>query len=252
MGASSQALALERLLKGEREPSKGKSALLAAPAARLVRARDLPAPGTSCGTLPTGLPALDGLLASGLPKGRMAELSGRRSSGRFSAALSALAHATSAGESAALVDLGDHLDPQGAQAAGIVLPRLLWVRPKKIREAVTAAEILLSTGFALVVVDLGLRPGGKFLPDAVWVRLAREASARGAALLLSTPWRVAGTAADVVLETGGAHPVWLGRGPRERLLLGGLESRATLARLGRATPNREETLRLSTEEAIAR
>jgi hypothetical protein len=230
--------------------SRSKSALLAAPGARLYRARDLPSPGAPAAVVATGLPALDRLLARGLPRGRMAELTGRRSSGRFSAALSALASATAAGESAALVDLGDHLDPQAALAAGVDLPRLLWVRPRKIREALTAAEILLSTGFALVVVDLGLRPGGKFLPDAVWVRLAREASARGAALLLSTPWRISGVAADVVVETGGARPVWLGRGSRAPLLLAGLESRATLARLGRTTPNREEKLVLRLEESF--
>jgi hypothetical protein len=98
-------------------------------------------------------------------------------------------------------------------------------------------------------VDLGLRPGGKFLPDAAWVRLAREASARGASLLLSTPWRISGVAADVVVETGGARPVWLGRGTHAPLLLAGLESRATLTRLGRTTPGREEAFRLRAEEA---
>jgi hypothetical protein len=261
MGATSaQALVLERLLEGvgvgvgvgagtASSTPKSKSTLLTAPGARLRRARDLPSPGSPAEVLPTGLPALDRLLARGLPKGRMAELSGRRSSGRFSAALSAIASATAAGESAALVDLGDHLDPQAALAAGVDLPRLLWVRPRKLSEALTAAEILLATGFALVVLDLGLRPGGKFLPDAAWVRLAREASVRGASLLLSTPWRVSGVAADVVVETGGARPVWLGRGSPAPLLAG-LESRATLTRRGRTTPNRQETLRLKLEESF--
>ena len=69
MGASSsQALALERLLEGAgvgvgvgagREPSRSKSAMLAAPGARLYRARDLPPPGPAASVVPTGLPALD-------------------------------------------------------------------------------------------------------------------------------------------------------------------------------------------------
>ena len=116
---------------------------------------------------------------------RLIELSGRRSCGRFSIGIAALASATSSGEAAALVDLGSHLDPQSAEAAGVDLTRLLWVRPRKLKEAVASAEMLLATGFPLVVVDLGLPPvRGRFVPDAAWVRLTRAAHAHKAALLL--------------------------------------------------------------------
>src|SRR5712692_1828240 len=74
---------------------------------------------------------LDRLLAGGLPKGKLTELVGRRSSGRFAIALAALASATSSGDAAALVDLDGHLDPQSAVEAEVDLERLLWIRPRR-------------------------------------------------------------------------------------------------------------------------
>src|SRR6476469_8068956 len=143
---SASRLALEELLEG--------GSLLASPAARLTRARDLAAPVHATAPRPVAPGgtdrALDRLL-TGLPKGRLVELVGRRTSGRHSLALDALAAATSAGESAGLVDLGDHLDPEAASAAGIDLERLLWVRPRRLKQALASAEMLLSTGFPLVV-----------------------------------------------------------------------------------------------------
>ncbi|HVO50795.1 MAG TPA: hypothetical protein VMV60_07365, partial [Thermoanaerobaculia bacterium] len=82
--------------------------------------------------LPVRVPALDRLLGGGLPRGSLVEVcraGGRSSSGLFSAALSALAATTQSGEAAALVDPGDHFDPQGAADSGVDLPRLLWLRP---------------------------------------------------------------------------------------------------------------------------
>src|SRR6185295_12276610 len=85
--------------------------------------------------LPTSIEALDRLHGGGLPRGSLVELSGPRSSGRYSIALSALAAATAAGEAAAVIDLGDHFDPQQAAQAGAQLERMLWLRPRKIKEA---------------------------------------------------------------------------------------------------------------------
>lgn len=162
--------------------------------------------------LATALPELDRLLQGGLPRGRLVELVGHPSSGRLSLALALLAAATQAGEAAALVDLGDGLDPAGAAAAGVELPRLLWLRPRRLREALTGAEMLLAAGFPLVVIDLGLPPlprgasrgpsrdevrGGSLQP--FWLRLARAARRHGAALLVSAPYRASGAAAAEVL-----------------------------------------------------
>ncbi|HEX7580265.1 MAG TPA: hypothetical protein VF580_09715 [Thermoanaerobaculia bacterium] len=165
-------------------------------------ARELPRPRRE-ERMPTGLFGFDTLLEGGLPKGKLVELTGRPSGGRFSVALAALAVATGMGETAALVDLGDHLDPKLAAAAGVDLPRLLWLRPRRFREALEAAEIAAGTGFALLVLDLGLSlrlPRG--LDAAPWLRLARLAGVHGTALLVSTPFPLTGLAAEAVIRVG--------------------------------------------------
>lgn len=192
---------------------------------RARTANELPA-------LPTALPGLDRLLGGGLDRGLLVELVGARSSGRFSLVLATLAAATSIGEAAALIDLGDGFDPTAAELAGVDLARLLWSRPRRLREAFAATEMLLESGFPLVVLDLGTPPvpGGRG-QDAFWLRLARAARAHRAALLVSAPYRVSGPAAAKVLGTELPRPAWLGA----RLLLG-LESRVRLEKVRGATP----------------
>ena len=247
MGVSS-AVAIQELLEG-RAPAKkpGGSALLSGLGARLTRASNLLSPSHR-DPLPTSVPGLDRLLAGGLPRGGLVELASARSSGRFSVAIAALAATTSSGESAALVDLGGHLDPQAAVAAGVELTRLLWVRPHRVKEAVASAEMLLATGFSLVVVDLGLAPvRGRFVPDAAWLRLGRTARSRGAALLLSTPYRLAGHAADAVVAMESSSALWCGTGGAPRLLEG-LSSRLTLQKYARARSGLSEAVMLSVWE----
>ena len=175
-------------------------------AARLTTAAGLSRERFAPGFLPTRIEGLDRLLGGGLPRGALVEMSGRASSGRFSVALSALAATTQAGEAAALVDPGDHFDPQGAAAAGAELSRVLWLRPRGLKPALAAAETVLATGFALVVLDLGLtRIFRRRFDDAVWLRLARRARFHDAALLVLAPYRVTGTAARVVLAADAAR-----------------------------------------------
>src|SRR5262249_57803609 len=99
------------------------------------------------------------------------------------------------------------------------LERVLLVRPHRVKQALAASEMLLSAGFPLVVADLGFSPRGtRSVPDAAWVRLARSAQASGASLLLLSPWRVSGIAAQALRRAPAAHPVWEGRGTEPRLL----------------------------------
>ncbi len=166
--------------------------------------------------LPTALAAFDALLGGGLPRGKMVELTGRR--GRFSIALSAIAAATSMGEAAVLIDLGDHLDPQIAEASGADLRRVLWIRPETLRQAVMSAEMIIGAGFQLVVLDVGLHPiRGRRVSDASWVRLGRAAEAHGAALLVSAPYSLSGTASEAVVHAGRSRMNWAGRGRAPRL-----------------------------------
>ena len=178
--------------------------------------------------LPTTLDAVDALLGGGLPRGKMVELVARRGAGRFSIVLSSLVAATTMGEAVALIDLGDHFDPQLAEANGVDLRRLLWVRPRTVKEAVMSAEMITATGFQLVVVDMGLHPlRGRRPPDAAWVRLARTAEAHGAAMLVSSPYPLTGTACEAVLKGSASRAKWIGRGKSPRLLAG-LEMTLTL------------------------
>ena len=143
------------------------------------------------------------------------------SCGLFSAALSALAAATQSGEAAALVDPGDHFDPQGAADSGVDLPRLLWLRPRGLKTALSACETVLATGFALVVLDLGLaRVSRRRFDDAVWLRLARRARFHDTALLVLSPYRVTGTAAHAVLSAGSVLASWDARQAAMPLLMG--------------------------------
>jgi hypothetical protein len=78
--------------------------------------------------VPTGLPALDAHLRSGVPRGQMSEIVGPRSSGRTTLALQLLAAATRDGELVAFVDTFDRLDVASLVAAGADLSRVLWIR----------------------------------------------------------------------------------------------------------------------------
>ncbi len=169
-------------------------------------------------SLPTALPPIDALLGGGLARGKVTEVAGRGL--RFSLVLAALASATSAGEAATLIDVGDHFDPQIGEASGIDLRRLLWVRPKTMKQAAAAAEMLATTGFQLVVLDAGLPPLRGRIPDAGWVRLARTAEAHGTALLISAPYALTGTTSEAMLAMGRPKARWIGNGHEPRLLAG--------------------------------
>lgn len=199
--------------------------------------------------LPTTITAVDRLIAGGLPRGRLVELTGKRSSGRFSTLLAALAAATGSGDAAVLIDLGDHLDPRSALEAGVDLARLLWIRPSNLRQALISTELVLQTGFPLVALDLGTPPvrGGRGA-EAHWLRLARTAEERQAALFVSSPYRVSSTAATAVLTAEKGRPIWLrtGRSPR---MLDGLDSRFLLKKSRLAAKSGDSTFRFTTVES---
>ncbi|MBV8518572.1 MAG: hypothetical protein JO197_14335 [Acidobacteria bacterium] len=200
--------------------------------------------------IPTTLDPFDELLGGGLPRGKMVELTGRRGAGRFSIVLSALAAATSMGEAAVLVDLGDHLDPQLAEANGVDLRRLLWIRPKTLKQAVMSVEMIAATGFQLVVLDTGLHPmRGRRVPDAAWVRLARTAEAHGAAMLVSTPYPLTGTASEAVIVAERTRAQWLGRGAAPRVLAG-MTTVLRLEKHRHRKPGTHATLTLRAEDAV--
>lgn len=198
-------------------------------------------------SISTTLEPIDALLGGGLQRGKMIELVARRAAGRFSVAMAALVSATTMGEAAALIDLGNHFDPQLADADGVDLRRLLWIRPHTMKQAVMAAEMITVAGFQLVVIDVGLHPlRGRRPPDAAWVRLARSAEAHGAAMLVSSPYPLTGTMSEAVVVGSGTRATWLGRGTAPRLLAG-LRTKFTLDKHRHLRPGGAESLELRAE-----
>jgi RecA/RadA recombinase len=187
------------------------------PALGLRTADEFDAARPALARLPLGIAPLDRLLDGGLPRGGLVEVFGR--GGCWSLGVAALAAATARGETAALVDLGDQLDPARAEAAGVTLSRLLWLRPGRLRPALAAAEMALQAGFGLVVLDIGVNPVHEWVYRAAWMRLARAARAQRAALLVLAPRRMSGTQAAVVLRIARARALWTGA-PGPRLLAG--------------------------------
>jgi len=171
------------------------------------------------GRLSTGLAPVDWLLGGGFPRGRLSEITGPLSSGRTSLAFTLSAAATRAGEVVAWIDEADAFDPASARDAGIDLDRLLWIRTPGIREALCAAERLLTArGFALLVLDLcraADRPAASALRTAGWIRLARAAAASGTALVVLGRDRLVGSHAALVVDLRAIRlrfatcPAWL-------------------------------------------
>ena len=239
------------------EPSVSSSSApsdLSALRGRLTTARELGRRRAAADRPPplsTALPELDRLLGGGLARGELVELVGERSSGRFSLLLAALAAATGIGEAAALVDLGDALQPADAESAGVALERLLWLRPSRTRQALAGAEMLVGAGFPLIAVDLGIPPvaGGRGSGGA-WLRLARAAERRGAALLVSAPYRVSGAAAAKVLSADGHRLEARLRGA-DTAILAGLDARLRLEKARGGMGGVEGAIRLTVPEAVA-
>jgi hypothetical protein len=165
----------------------------------LLRTRKLQAEGPPLrgedrrlAALRTGLPGLDALLPEGFPRGQLSELHGPASSGRTAVALCWVARAAAQGGLAAWVDPLDRFDPASAEAAGIDLSRLLWLRgPARLPDALSALGTLLGAGlFEALVLDLdGVERRGT--PGATWIRLQRLLEGGKAALLLLADTHVA-------------------------------------------------------------
>ena len=195
---------------------------------------------------PTGIPELDRLLGGGFPRGRLSEIAGPPSSGRTSLALSLLARTTRSGEVAAVVDAADAFDPASAEAAGARLHRVLWVRAPRLREALRCTEqILEAHGFALVLLDLPPPALRAAISRGAHSRLAKAAAGTGAALVILSATRTAGTAAELALELKPARVHFTGT----PLLLEGLESEVVLVRHRSAPADRSARVHLGAPAA---
>jgi hypothetical protein len=150
----------------------------------------------------TGVAALDAVLGGGVPRGALTEIVGAASSGRVTVAGALLRAVTARRALAAWVDVPDAFDAPSAEAAGVDLARVLWIRPRAVRHALQATEhVLAADGFVLVVLDLDAACARRAVPASAWMRLARGAVRARAALVVLARADVAGTFAAVRLET---------------------------------------------------
>jgi len=216
-------------------------------------------PRPAAQTAPTGIPAVDAL-TGGLPRGALTEVCGPASSGRTALLLSLLAEFTRRQELCVLVDAGDSFDPASAEAAGVDLGRLLWVRCGKVsgssfpvsrkkvsdaretrnekretavEQALRAADLVLQAGgFGLVALDLSDVPAttARRVPLTSWFRFRRAVEETPAALLLLTQEALTGTCAALTLRLEATAPTASPGLPTHARLLGGFSVAVEVAR----------------------
>ena len=165
------------------------------------------------------LSPLDAPLGGGFPRGQLSELVGPRSSGCTSLLLRMMAAATARGELVALVDAVDRLDVASAQAAGIDLERLLWIRghvvsnpglcrdsnQRALEQAVKALALVLQAGnFGVVAFDVADAPPDAIrrLPFTTWFRLQRMVEGSQTTCVLVGAERVARSSAGLTIRLG--------------------------------------------------
>src|ERR1022692_3866588 len=161
----------------------------------------------------TGVSEVD-TATGGLPRGCLTEINGPASSGRTSLLVAILAEATAQGEVCALVDAEDSFDPASAEAAGVRLERLLWVRSAHNAEhALKAADLLIQGGgFGLVAMDLGDTPTetARRISLTSWFRLRRAVEHTPTVLVTLARQSNAKTCASLILECRRERAAWSG------------------------------------------
>ena len=176
----------------------------------------------------SGWPALDDPLGGGMRRGHLSEIVGERSAGCTTLWLAMAAAAAARGEVVALIDTHDRFDPVSAEAAGVDLTRLLWVRESGHADrALKAMNLVLQAGgFGLVAFDLSdvRGPALRQFPHTTWMRIARivEGSLTVAMLIGAEHIARSPGGATIVLERGSARTAveWAGSNPRNRRLQG--------------------------------
>ena len=169
---------------------------------------------------PTGILVLD-QVTSGIPKGALTQICAPVgvTSGRTTVLLSLLAQVTQKEHFCALVDAGDCFDPESADAMGVCLSRLLWIRCggrgiKAVEQAFKATDILIQNGgFGVIALDLGNVEEKliRKVPLATWFRFARVMESQPTALVVLLTHSAAQSCAALTLNMNGSAE-WSGSG----------------------------------------
>jgi hypothetical protein len=167
---------------------------------------------------PTGIATLDRQIG-GIPQGALTQIYALESlsSGKTALLVSLMAQLTRRRQFCALVDASDCFDPVSAEAGGMNLARVLWVRCaaksriKSLEQAFKAADILLQNGgFALMAVDLGNVEEKlvRKVPLTTWFRFARVVEKMPAALVFMMSFPAAQSCAGLTLRLERAEADW--------------------------------------------
>lgn len=165
----------------------------------------------------TGVPEVDRLI-TGVPVRALTEICGSQmaSSGKTSLLHSVMARATEK-NFCALVDATDSFSPESAEAAGVDLSRVLWVRCnateshlRALRTALKTTDMLLKAGgFRLLVCDLsGIEEQlVRKIPLSAWFSFSRAVETMPTALVVIQSGAYAKSAAALALNVSGRSSV---------------------------------------------
>jgi recombination protein RecA len=187
----------------------------------LALAGRVPAPFTirehQVENVPTGISEVDAL-AGGLPRGALTEIFGPPCSGRTSLLFSALSVRTMNAEACALIDGCDAFDPHSAEAGGIDLKQLLWVRCRTMEQSFRATDFLLQAGgFGFIALDLSDIPRELVhrVPLDTWFRFRRAVEGTPTILLVLEQEPHAKTCASLVLRVNAERSRWKTTNPAD-------------------------------------
>jgi hypothetical protein len=156
-------------------------------------------------------------LTRDFPRGRISEITGPRSSGRTSELHSLLAASTGRGEFAALADTHDAFDACSAEAAGVELAKLVWVRCSGDAEhALRAADLLIHAGgFGVVALDLAETATSALnrIPATAWFRFRRAVESTPTILAVIGDRPLARSCAALTVKMPPRRAVFTGRAP---------------------------------------
>jgi hypothetical protein len=196
----------------------------------LLRARKLDVALTSAApwtraprdVAPTGVAALDEALGGGLARGHLSEIVGMRSTGRITVLCRVLAAAAERGEAVALIDTCDRFDPASAEAAGLDLSKLLWVRDTgDAGRALKGMNLVLQAGgFGVVAFDVADVPAPVLqrFPYTTWMRIARVIEGGPTVAVIVAAEHLARSPGGVTIALEASHGRWSGTTDRARLL----------------------------------
>jgi recombination protein RecA len=170
--------------------------------------------------LATGVETVD-LKTGGVPRSALTQICAcpEASSGKTALLLSLMAEVTAREEFCALVDAGDSFDPASAEAAGVDLSRLLWVRcqsksgVRPLEQAFKATDIIVQNGgFGLIAVDLASvdEKWIRKIPLSTWFRFSRVVEKVPTALLFLMGHPAAQSCAALTLYMSGKEACWHG------------------------------------------